>query len=289
VTWHRSVKDEAKLQQISMREPSRLFPVKEGQVMPELPEVETLCRQLQEKIAGNKIKATTVYDRKLDGLECISGSVISAVRRSGKTIVLELDNCRSVAIHLRMTGRLFWQQDKKLESHTRWRMILTDGNVDLVDPRRFATIKIVNNEHEKATNDLMNKFDLKNFLERQSKRKVSVKNLLMDPKAISGIGNIYACEILHHAGISPLRQAATITENDWNRIFRIARRILKKGIENRGTSISDWRDLYGCRGENQNELKAYGQEGKPCCTCGGVIARVKQGGRSTFYCPQCQK
>jgi len=257
--------------------------------MPELPEVETLCRQLQEKIAGEKIKATTVYDQKLDGLESIRDRVIRSVRRSGKTIVLILNDGRSVAIHLRMTGRLFWQKNEKREPHTRWRMILTDGNVDLVDPRRFATIKIVKDEHRQSKNDLINKFDFKNFLECQSKRKVSVKNLLMDPKAIAGIGNIYACEILHRAGISPLRQAATISESAWKMIFRIARRILKKGIENRGTSISDWRDLYGCRGENQNELKAYGQEGKLCCTCGGDIARVKQGGRSTFYCPQCQK
>ncbi len=256
--------------------------------MPELPEVETLCRQLQEKIAGEKIKATTVYDHKFDGLESINGCVIKAVRRSGKTIVLMLNNGRSVVVHLRMTGRLFWQQGKKIESHTRWRMILNDGNVDLVDPRRFATIKIVKDEHQQSTNDLMDHFDLKNFLKGQSKRKVSVKSLLMDPKAIAGIGNIYACEILHRAGVSPIRQTATITESDWKEIFRIARRILKKGIENRGTSISDWRDLYGCQGENQNELKAYGQEGKPCCACGGVIVRVKQGGRSTFYCPQCQ-
>jgi formamidopyrimidine-DNA glycosylase len=135
----------------------------------------------------------------------------------------------------------------------------------------------------------MTGFGAKTFLAKQSTRKVSVKVLLMDPKAVAGIGNIYACEILYRAGLSPFRQAATLSESEWKAIFRQARRILKRGIEKRGTSISDWRDLYGCRGENQNELKAYGQEGKTCCTCGGFIARVKQGGRSTFYCPQCQK
>jgi formamidopyrimidine-DNA glycosylase len=257
--------------------------------MPELPEVETLCRQLHDRIAGGEILTTAVYDDKLTGLGSVRGCIIETVRRSGKTIVLRLNDGRSVAIHLRMTGRLFWRQDKKREPHTRWRMTVADGNVDLVDPRRFATIKVEPTLQDKAQRDLMTGFDAKTFLAKQSTRKVSVKILLMDPKAIAGIGNIYACEILYRAGISPFRQAATLSEREWKAIFRQARRILKKGIEKRGTSISDWRDLYGCRGENQNELKAYGQEGKTCCTCGGFIARVKQGGRSTFYCPQCQK
>ena len=257
--------------------------------MPELPEVETLCRQLHARIAEKKILATAVYDDKLAGLGSVRGSTVKAVRRSGKTIVLMLNDGRSITIHLRMTGRLLWQQGTQREAYTRWRMTLADGNVDLVDPRRFATVKVETTGPEKDFKDLMTDFHEKAFLEKQSMRKVSVKVLLMDPKAIAGIGNIYACEILHRAGISPFRQAATLSEKEWKTVLRQARRILKKGIEKRGTSISDWRDLYGCQGENQNELKAYRREGKTCCICGGVIARVKQGGRSTFYCPQCQK
>lgn len=257
--------------------------------MPELPEVETLCRQLHEKIAGREILATMVYDDKLAGLENVRGRAIEEVRRSGKTIVLKLSDSRSIAIHLRMTGRLLWHQNKTKEKHTRWRMTVGDGNVDLVDPRRFATIRIGLERQDKDGKDLMTDFDEKAFLKQQALRKVSVKILLMDPKAIAGIGNIYACEILHGAGISPFRLAATLTEREWKAVFRQARRILKKGIKKRGTSISDWRDLYGRKGENQNELKAYGQEGKTCHTCGGTIRRIKQGGRSTFYCPLCQK
>jgi len=104
----------------------------------------------------------------------------------------------------------------------------------------------------------------------------------MDQKALAGIGNIYACEILHRAGISPLRQASSLTREEWGKMFYHARNILKKGIEKRGTSISDWRDLYGRKGENQNELKAYGQEGKRCFICGGKICRIKQGGEALF-------
>ncbi|MHB8138680.1 MAG: bifunctional DNA-formamidopyrimidine glycosylase/DNA-(apurinic or apyrimidinic site) lyase [Smithellaceae bacterium] len=256
--------------------------------MPELPEVETLCRQLHQRAAGAKILRTTVYDEKLAGLESIRGCVIQDVHRCGKTIHLVLNDGRSVLIHLRMTGRLFWRDQEKKEPHTRWRMTTDCGNVDLIDPRRFATVKIEKTRAERDDKDILLNFGMKVFLEKQAKRKVSIKTLLMDPKAIEGIGNIYACEILHRAGISPLRQVAAIGNEEWMRIFRHAKRILKKGIENRGTSISDWRDLYGCSGENQKLLKVYGQEGKTCRTCGSIIERVRQSGRSTYYCPLCQ-
>ena len=111
----------------------------------------------------------------------------------------------------------------------------------------------------------------------------------MDQKAVLGIGNIYACEILHQTGIHPERIAASVTKKEWKAIFRNAGIILRKAIEKRGSSISDWRDLYGSQGENQNELKAYGRAGQKCFQCGGTIRRIKQGGRSTFYCPGCQK
>ena len=184
---------------------------------------------------------------------------------------------------------MFWRADRKKEPHTRWRITLADGNLDLVDPRRFATVRVVHAGQEPLTNDLMSRFDFGKFLQSQAQRRVHVKILLMDPKAIAGIGNIYACEILHGAGISPMRPAAALRESEWRKIFRQARRVLKKAIARRGTSISDWRDLYGCAGENQSELNVYGREGETCSRCDGIIVRIKQSGRSTFYCPQCQE
>jgi formamidopyrimidine-DNA glycosylase len=257
--------------------------------MPELPEVETLCRQLQKKICGSKILATEVYDDKLSGIRNLKAGKVSGVERKGKTIEIQLDDSRSILIHLRMTGRLLCQKSPERPKHSRWRMTFKDGNVFLVDPRRFATVKIERTRAEKIQNDLTADFDEKAFLEKQAGRKVNVKMLLMDPKVVAGIGNIYACEILHRSGISPLRQASTLSSQEWKKVFGNAKRILKKGIEKRGTSISDWRDLYGRKGENQFELRAYGQEGKLCSICGGTICRIKQGGRSTFYCPNCQK
>lgn len=257
--------------------------------MPELPEVETLCRQLHARISGRKILTVTVYDEKLAGIENVRARIVRKVYRCGKTITVMLDDGRSISIHLRMTGRLFWNQTTAEQPWCRWRMSFAEGNVDLIDPRRFATVRVEKARPEIDSRDLMKNFDERVFMEKQAKRKVSIKTLLMDPKAVEGIGNIYACEILHRAEICPLRQAETLSHGEWKKLFRLSRRILTKGIEKRGTSISDWRDLDGCRGENQNELKAYGREGKTCCTCGGIIARIKQGGRSTYYCHQCQK
>ena len=257
--------------------------------MPELPEVETLSRQLQEKICGGKILATEVYDDKLAGTKNLKGRIVTAVERKGKTVAILLDDGNFVLIHLRMTGRLFWQKDSARPKHSRWRMTFADGNVFLIDPRRFGTIRILKKSEGDPDKDIFKEFDLKAFLKNHGRRRIKVKSLIMDQRAVAGIGNIYACEILHRTGIHPERIAATLTKDDWKKVFRQAKVVLKTAIKKRGTSISDWRDLYGCKGENQHELKAYGREGKSCSICGGTISRIKQNGRSTFFCPDCQK
>jgi len=257
--------------------------------MPELPEVETLSRQLQEKICSWKILTTEVYDDKLAGIKNLKGKIITAVERKGKTVSILLNNGNFVLIHLRMTGRLFWQNDSSRPKHSRWRMAFADGNVFLVDPRRFATIRIFKKVENLSDKDIFKDFDLEDFIKNHGSRRTKVKSLIMDQRAVAGIGNIYACEILHRSGIHPERVAATLTKDEWKKVFRQAKVVLSTAIKKRGTSISDWRDLYGRQGENQHELKAYGREGAPCLICGGTICRIKQGGRSTFYCSDCQK
>jgi formamidopyrimidine-DNA glycosylase len=257
--------------------------------MPELPEVETLCRQLHKKIAGTKITASEVYDSKLAHVKNLKAETIAEVRRNGKTIEIILNNNCSVLIHLRMTGRLLWQKDSNVPKHSRWRMSLAAGNIFLVDPRRFATIQVLNEKLKPADNDILLGFDQAAFMKKHGSRKSKVKSIIMDQNAIAGIGNIYACEILHCSGIHPERKADTLSYDDWKKIFRNAESILGNAIKKRGTSISDWRDLYGLQGENQHELKIYGREGKSCGNCGSIIKRMKQGGRSTFYCSQCQE
>jgi len=257
--------------------------------MPELPEVETLCRQLQERISGRKILESKVYDKKLAGNKNLKERIVTSVERRGKAVTILLDDRDVLSIHLRMTGRLFWKKDSERPKHSRWRMSFEDGHVFLIDTRRFATIRIVKETNRGSENDVLKKFDLNGFMTNNGKRRTSVKTLIMDQKAVEGIGNIYACEILHRAGIHPERTASSLSSKEWKNIFRQARAILTVAINRRGTSISDWRDLYGCDGENQHVLKAYGREGKPCSICGGVICRMRQGGRSTFYCTDCQK
>jgi formamidopyrimidine-DNA glycosylase len=200
-----------------------------------------------------------------------------------------LDDGNFALIHLRMTGRLFWQEASARPKHSRWKMSFADGNVFLIDPRRFATIKILRKVESDFGKDIFKKFDLQAFLKNHGSRRTKVKSLIMDQRAVAGIGNIYACEILHRTGIHPERIAATLTPDDWKKVLRQAKVILKTAIKKRGTSVSDWRDLYGCPGENQHALKVYGREGKRCFICGGTICRIKQKGRSTFYCPKCQK
>jgi formamidopyrimidine-DNA glycosylase len=257
--------------------------------MPELPEVETLCRQLLRKISGKTITATEVYDSKLQHVKDLKGRRILTVRRRGKTVQIVLDDACTIFIHLRMSGRLLWQKDSVVPKHSRLRISFACGNIFLVDPRRFATVKVDRTRDDVVNNDVLLGFDKAAFLERHGSRKAVIKNILMDQKAIAGIGNIYACEILHLSRISPCRLAADLNGNDWKKIFENAEKILCRAIEKRGTSISDWRDLYGHQGENQHELKVYGQEGRACINCRAIIRRIKQGSRSTFYCPQCQK
>ena len=257
--------------------------------MPELPEVETLSRQLQKKICGCKILSSKVYDDKLANIKNVRGRRVITVEREGKMIDILLDNGNHILVHLRMTGRFLWQENSVKPKHSHWKITFRNGNLFLIDPRRFATVKIVKKLEGDPGKDIFKKFDLKWFVKKYGSRKTKVKSLIMDQKALSGIGNIYACEILYGAKINPERAAATLVHDDWGKIFYHTKNLLKVAIERRGTSISDWRDLYGRKGENQYELKVYGQEGKNCCSCGSNIERIKQGGRSTFYCPNCQK
>jgi formamidopyrimidine-DNA glycosylase len=257
--------------------------------MPEMPEVETLCRQLRNKICQKKITGCRMDDAKLPAMKNLEGKEVIAVERRGKTICLSLDDESFIKIHLRMSGRLLWVEEAIKPKYVRWTLRFSDGKILLIDPRRFATVNLQKANRESLKNDLMTGFDEKRFLESQAKRKVNIKTLMMDPKAMAGIGNIYACEILHRSKISPFRKADALTPSEWRCLFKNAKIIMKEAIEKRGTSISDWRDLYGRKGEYQDELQVYGREAMPCRICGENIVRVKQGSRSTYYCPCCQK
>jgi formamidopyrimidine-DNA glycosylase len=257
--------------------------------MPELPEVETLCRQLKKRICGKRILNTETFDGKLAGIKNMKGRSVVAIERRGKTIAIDLDDGNSIIIHLRMTGRLLWQKISAMPKYSRWKMTFDDGYIFLVDPRRFATLRVAGGKESGAEREIFGDFKLARFINLHGGRKTKIKTLLMNQNVINGIGNIYACEILHRAGIHPERSAATLTDAQWRKIFIQAKAVLKKAIAKRGTSISDWRDLYGRKGENQHALKVYGKEGKACPVCSGTICRIKLSGRGTYLCPDCQK
>jgi formamidopyrimidine-DNA glycosylase len=260
--------------------------------VPELPEVETLCRQLQEVVSGEIIKGLRILDSKLGQLENLAGRTMAAPYRAGKEINLPLNDGQTLRLHLRMTGRLLWQQDQPpLElAHTRFVMTFNHGRLALIDPRRFATLALADDTPSpKAPFDPLENFSPRLLWSSVQSKRLPVKSFLLDQRAVSGIGNIYACEVLHRAAINPWRPAHDLTLVEWQRMAKKAKSVLRKAIVCRGTSVSDWRDLFGRQGEYQHYVQVYGRAGEPCSRCGGTVRRLTLGGRGTFFCPDCQK
>lgn len=259
--------------------------------MPELPEVETLFRQLRQVITSERILDMRIYDEKLVLFPEIIGCQVREVRRSGKGVEIDLGKA-VLRIHLRMSGRLFWQRPGDiLPRHTRFRIAFAPGEIICIDPRRFATLTL----HGGATPapprsiNLLQGMNVEEICRRAADRRLPVKALLLDQRFLPGMGNIYACEILFDAAVSPWRPAGEVTAEEWRRIIAAMGRILKEAVLCRGTSISDWRDLFGRPGEYQRRLRVYGREGKTCLRCPGRVARRKLAGRGTYYCPDCQR
>jgi len=194
-------------------------------------------------------------------------------------------------LHLRMTGRLQWQPDQQdLPQHARFTMTFPNGRIVCIDPRRFATLNVRDCKPGTALIDNPLRIcPAKQLAEIAGNRKLPVKSFLMDQRFIAGIGNIYSCEILHAASVNPWRKACSLTLLEWERISKTAMLILAKATNCRGTTISDWRDLFGLKGDYQHELKVYGRDGLPCLNCHGMIRRERLSGRGTYFCPSCQQ
>jgi len=258
--------------------------------MPELPEVETLCRQLEKVIVGLRVRSVMIRDPKLGEQRGLEGKKVVRVRRLGKKIAVEFADCTRLLIHLRMTGRLLWTVEEEKIPHTRMAISLDRGNLYLVDPRRFATVSSdsCGGTAEGADGTKIVGLSAEDLMTKARGKRRSVKTFLMDQRLVEGIGNIYACEILHHSRINPSKKAGDLTPGEWTKIVRSMNVILKKAVNCRGTTISDWRDLYGLPGEFQQKLRVYGRKGMPCFRCGSTVVRIVLNGRGTFYCPSCQ-
>jgi formamidopyrimidine-DNA glycosylase len=259
--------------------------------MPELPEVETLCRQLKQTIVGAVIEELVILDNKLGHPENVAGLRVCSVERRGKFLLIRLDQDRTLHVHLRMTGRLLWQGDADgLPAHSRFMIRFPHGRLICVDPRRFATLVLDDPKDRTAlVPDPLKALNAPELRKAAQGRQAPVKTFLLNQAVVAGIGNIYACEMLYKAAVSPWHRAGSLSPAEWRKIARAGRTILRHATKCRGTSISDWRDLYGEKGRYQLHLKVYGREGLPCTHCGEKIQRTAIGGRGTYYCAACQK
>lgn len=266
--------------------------------MPELPEVETIKRDLEKIILGQKITEVCVRNPVVirepgvagfkKGLE---GAAIKNILRRAKLLILELSNGKSLAIHLKMTGQLVYPGGGK---NSRVAFHLSGGKIlDFNDQRLFAELRLLDDWHTlkfvQGLGPEPSELTLRKFQEMLGKKKTAIKPLLMNQQFVSGIGNIYAAEILFKAKIRPERRANTLTDQEKELLFQAINDILKAAILHAGSSVDDYVRLSGEKGDYLKYHKVYGREGKPCLACKTIIQKVNQGGRGTYFCPKCQK
>lgn len=278
--------------------------------MPELPEVETMRRDLDREVVGKKIKTVEAtglrsirrHKSKKDFIAKLEGRKITGVQRRGKYLLLKLDGGDVLVVHLGMSGRLLRAKGPKepLLKHTHVVVTFTQGGqLRYVDPRTFGELFITALDSVEAAvpelahlgfDPLDDVMSWSRFAAMLQAKKAKLKPLLMDQKFIAGIGNVYADEILWAAGLRPDRSSETLSSQEVRRLSRAMVETLQDAIKHRGSSLADeqYRDLFGEIGGYQGEHKVYDREGLPCRRCRTPIARVKAGGRSTFFCPQCQ-
>jgi formamidopyrimidine-DNA glycosylase len=273
--------------------------------MPELPEVETIVRDLQRLVTGASISGAAVLKPDLvegeaGSLESeLPGAKIESVARRAKNIVVELDSPGAgiLLINLGMTGRvLVLPEDEAEPPHTGVVIGLTDRRkLVYQDVRRFGRLELVSKEEWAGRSSalgfepLSDEFTAAALYELARKSKVALKTWLMDQKRVVGVGNIYASEAMFRARIDPRMSAEKITKPKATRLHAAIQKVLLEAINFRGTTFMDYRDASGERGEFAQRLQVYDREGEACVACGKPIARIVQGGRSTFFCPSCQK
>lgn len=264
--------------------------------MPELPEVETVVRQLAPFAVGQKIRRIDILDSRLDEAELqrARGRAIQDVRRSGKQVIFDLSTLKSplyLCAHLRMTGRLIIGPLPANIPHLRAVLELDHGEVGFVDPRRFGTLRIFHDPAAfapKGIEPLSDAFTEKALRELLARSSQAIKLWLLRQDRLVGLGNIYASEILFAARISPERPARSLQPNELRRLHRATVRILEAAIECCGTTFSDFQTARGQEGAFGAFLKVYGKEGLPCPRCRRPLNRIVQGQRSTFFCGACQ-
>jgi formamidopyrimidine-DNA glycosylase len=277
--------------------------------MPELPEVETIRRQLEPELLGRRIESFEVLDERFArphspaDLEAAAASrLILGFRRRGKYMLLDLEGGTTVLLHLRMTGNLRLQPAARAGTgepppqHLRAIVHLDGGDALLfTDARRFGHGEAVATAELEAhfadrlgVEPLSPEFTPERLGELAAGRRAPLKSFLLAQGAVAGIGNIYADEALHRAGLHPLSPAGSMKPEHQAALRDGIVAALEAGLDNGGASIDDYRDARGMRGEMQDEFLVHRREGEECPRCGAGIERIVVSGRSTYYCPQCQ-
>ncbi len=272
--------------------------------MTEMPEVETIARKLRKTLVGKRVSG--VY---LSGLPLrrpiaqafattVTGRVIRRIHRRGKYLVLEMAPRAFWVIHLGMSGRLFCHSAaSRSDQHTHAVVRFSDQtSLEYRDHRRFgliaayevAGIDFIPELRDLGLDPLGARFNTPWLWSLLQTSRTDIKAFLLDQRKIAGLGNIYVCEALYHAGIHPARRCQTLSHAEAARLVRVVRQVLRIAIRNRGTSFSDFMDSDGEPGENQRFLRVFQREGEKCRGCRAVIQRIRQGNRSSFYCPHCQ-
>jgi formamidopyrimidine-DNA glycosylase len=285
--------------------------------MPELPEVETVRRGLAPALVGRRLRR--VRTRRPDlrfpfpprFAARLSGRRVDALERRAKYLLAHLDDGAVWVTHLGMTGRWsivgakrqpgdFYYSEPPDPAHTHVVVETEDGaRLEFNDPRRFGYMDLVAEAELEAhpffktmgPEPLGNAFHLPYLKHAFAHKKTSVKAALLDQRVVAGLGNIYVVEALHRAGIAPTRPAGRISVKRLEKLFHAIRAVLEEAIEAGGSTLSDYARVDGAQGGFQHRFRVYGREGAPCPTldCGGTVVRAAHGGRSSFWCPRCQR
>jgi formamidopyrimidine-DNA glycosylase len=272
--------------------------------MPELPEVETIRRQLAPQLEGRTITEVEILDARWTRPtsprlveQRLRGAQVTQVSRAGKYLIWSLSGEQYLLMHLRMTGTLLFDPVAE-PPHTRVRLKLDDsGRLAYVDPRRFGTGHLLSGAAERdaylasrlGREPLTPEFTARHLRGLARGRRAPVKAFVLDQRRIAGVGNIYADEALFRAGVHPLRAAGRLTLADWERLRQGIEDALREGIDARGASIDDFRHLDGARGSFQDRFLVHRRGGEPCPRCGTPVRKIVVGGRGTYVCERCQR
>lgn len=272
--------------------------------MPELPEVETIVRDLKKKLPGLTIDRTKIYDGRVvrqgshtEFSRRLIGQKIKRISRRGKAIILDLTPSKdSWIIQLGMTGQVIGPTAEGAQAATKVTFQLSNKtSLHYNDYRTFGRLQVVKSLDEISyfktigPEPLEKNFTISWLTSQLQNRKMPIKPLLLTHQFVAGIGNIYASEILFASGIDPRRPALSLQKKEITLLHQVTRKILQEAIRFRGTSMNTYRDTKGEKGNFKNRIKVYDREKEQCLTCSSAVVKEFQAGRSTFYCPRCQK